>query len=88
VVKEDVNADVRQFILKTFPRARKQHVKDDDALIERGMLDSLGILEVVSFIEKRFAISVADDDLVPEHFETIDRIGSYIQSRTNPNSAS
>lgn len=81
MVKADINADVRQFILKQFPLARKQGVKDSDALIEGGMLDSQGVLEVVVFIEERFAITVADEDLVPEHFQTIDRIGAYIQSK-------
>ena len=78
----DINADLRQFIFKKFPLARKQQVKDGDALLEGGMLDSQGVLEVVSFIEERFTITVADEDLVPEHFQTIDRIGAYIQSKT------
>jgi acyl carrier protein len=84
VVRADVNADIREFILKMFPRARRLQVKDDDALIEGGMLDSQGVLEVVSFIEKRFAISVADEDLAPEHFQTIERIGAYVEGKTKP----
>jgi acyl carrier protein len=82
VVTSDINADVRKFIFKTFPLARKQQVKDGDALLEGGMLDSQGVLEVVSFIEQRFGITVPDEDLVPEHFQTIARIGGYIQSKT------
>ena len=82
-MRADVNADIRQFILKKFPLARKQQVKGGDALLESGMLDSQGVLEVVSFVEERFAITVADDDLVPEHFQTIDRIGAYIQRKIN-----
>ena len=83
MMQADVNTDVRRFILQKFPLARKQQVKDNDALLEGGMLDSQGVLEVVSFIEERFAISVADEDLVPEHFQTIDRIGAYIHSKTS-----
>jgi acyl carrier protein len=80
-VQADINTDIRQFILKKFPLARKQQVKDSDALLESGALDSQGVLEVVSFLEERFAISVADEDLVPENFQTIDRITSYIRSK-------
>jgi len=83
VVRADVNADIRDFILKIFPRARKLQVKDDDALIESGMLDSQGVLEIVHFIEKRFAITLADEDLVPEHFQTIERIGAYVEGKIN-----
>ena len=82
MVNSDINADVRNFIVKTFPLARKQQVKDGDALLEGGMLDSQGVLEIVSFIEQRFAITVPDEDLVPEHFQTIALIGAYIGRRT------
>ena len=82
MINTDITADLRKFILKTFPLARKQQVKDGDALLEGGMLDSQGVLEVVSFIEQRFAITIPDEDLVPEHFQTIARIGAYVESRT------
>lgn len=82
MVNTDINSDVRKFILKAFPLARKRQVKDGDALLEGGMLDSQGVLEVISFIEERFSIHVPDEDLVPEHFQTIAGIAAYVQSRT------
>jgi acyl carrier protein len=81
MVGRDLNADVRQFILNKFPLARKQRIRDSDALLESGMLDSLGVLDVVAFIEQEFSISVVDEDLVPENFRTIDRIVAFIQSK-------
>jgi acyl carrier protein len=80
-MKSDVNRDVREFILKTFPLARKRQVRDSDALLEGGILDSLGILEVVSFIGQRYGIAVEDYDLIPEHFQTIERMVAYIQTK-------
>jgi acyl carrier protein len=79
----EINGDLRQFILKKFPLARKQQVKDSDDLLEGGMLDSQGVLEVVTFIEERFMITIPDEDLIPEHFQTIDRIGAYVHSRAD-----
>lgn len=72
---------VREFILQQFPRARKQQIKDSDQLLESGMLDSLGVLQVVTFIEQRYGFTVSDDDLVPENFQTIDRMNAFIQSK-------
>ena len=80
-----MNADVREFILKKFPLARKQQVKDSDLLLENGMLDSQGVLEVVSFIEEKFSITVADEDMVPANFRTIDRIVDFVHTKTNHN---
>jgi acyl carrier protein len=83
VMGKNLHTDVRQFILKKFPLARKQQVKDSDALLESGMVDSQGVLEVVNFIEQEFSITVADDDLVPENFQTIERIAAFVQSKTH-----
>lgn len=76
----DVTAAVRQFVLRQFPLARKNRIENSDALLEGGILDSMGILEVVTFIESEYAVSVADDDLVPENFQNIDCIAAFIRS--------
>ena len=78
----DLAADVRGFILKSFPLARKQQIKNSDALLESGMIDSQGVLEVVAFIEREFSTVVADEELSPENFQTIDRIAAFIRSKT------
>jgi acyl carrier protein len=72
---------VREFILRQFPRARKQQINNSDHLLESGTLDSLGILQVVTFIEQEYGFTVSDEDLVPENFQTIDRISAYIDSK-------
>ena len=78
---KDLNTDIRQFITKKFPLARKRQIQDADALLETGMLDSQGVLEVVGFVEQTFSITVADEDLVPENFQSIDRIAAFIEAR-------
>lgn len=72
---------VREFILHQFPRARKRQINNSDPLLEGGLLDSLGILEVVTFIEQEYGFTVSDEDLVPENFRTIDRIGAFIKNK-------
>jgi acyl carrier protein len=80
----DLGADVRVFILKSFPLARKQQIKNSDALLESGLIDSQGVLEVVAFIEREFSTIVDDEELSPENFQTIDRIAAFIRSKTAP----
>jgi acyl carrier protein len=82
-MKDNPKTQVRQFILKQFPSVRKRRLGDSDALLESGLVDSLGVLHVVAFIEQEFSIKVLDDDLVPENFQTIDRITAFIADRTN-----
>jgi acyl carrier protein len=75
------NIKIREFIWKKFPLARKRQLKDSEALLESGILDSLGVLDLVQFIEKEFSILVSDDELTPENFQTIDRIAAFIRTK-------
>ena len=74
----------RTFLVTNFPLARS--VGDDDALLSNGVLDSLGILEVVTFVEQEFAITIIDDELVPENFQSISRLGVFVQAKLNGSS--
>lgn len=60
-----------------------EHIKltSDLSLVENGILDSTGILEVVGFIESTFGITVEDQDLVPEHFDSIAKMVRYIETK-------
>jgi acyl carrier protein len=52
-----------------------------DPLIEGGLLDSLGVMRVVSFCEETFGIELADTDVVPENFETVSAIAKLIDAK-------
>src|SRR5271168_654431 len=78
MAENHLNAQIREFILEKFPLARKQQLKDTDALLETGILDSLGVLDLVTFIEQKFSIGMTDDELVPENFQTIERIAAFV----------
>jgi len=75
--------EIRQFILDKFPLARKKQLKDSDALLDGGILDSLGVLDLVTFIEQKYSIAIHDEELVPENFQTVDRIAAFIGAKKN-----
>ncbi|MGO9231756.1 MAG: acyl carrier protein [Bryobacteraceae bacterium] len=53
-----------------------------DSLFESGLLDSFSLADLVTQLEKEFAIKVPDSDLVPRKFDSIDRIEAYVASRS------
>ena len=53
----------------------------DESLIESGVVDSTGLLELVSFVETRYGLQIPDEDLLPENFETLANISAYITAR-------
>jgi acyl carrier protein len=56
-------------------------LENTTSLLETGIVDSLGLLRLVIFIQERFGITVDDEDLVPEHFDSVDAICAYLRSQ-------
>lgn len=79
--QNQITDSVRQFILEHFPSARRRPLGEGDALLQSGIIDSMGVLDVVTFIENDFGITVNDDDLTPENFQTIGQIATYVQKK-------
>jgi acyl carrier protein len=59
----------------------EKSLSDEDSLLENGIIDSTGVLELVAFVEEKFQISVEDEELVPENFDSIRKIASFIQRK-------
>jgi acyl carrier protein len=72
---------IRQFVFEKFPLARQRSISDTDPLIDSGIIDSLGVLDLVAFLEAEFGICVADEDLVPDHFQSISCLAAFVQSK-------
>jgi acyl carrier protein len=75
----DVKKEIREFIVENFLFGNREKLPDDDdSFLQKGLIDSTGILEVVSFIEEKFGIRVEDDDLVPENLDSVRRLADFI----------
>jgi acyl carrier protein len=55
---------------------------DDDQLVESGIIDSLGVMTLLSFLDEKFSIQVSGDDLVPENFASISAIAALIERQS------
>ena len=70
---------IRQFVKSGLMRGKNVFdLEVTDNLIETGVIDSLGIQILISFLEKNFSISIADEDLIPDNFETVDAIWAFV----------
>lgn len=76
----DVKQQLRGFIMKNFVTAEK-NLDDDTPLIEKGIVDSFGFLEVLTFIEKNFGVKIDDDAFQKGLGDSISSLAEYI--RTN-----
>lgn len=57
----------------------RQQVSPTDSLLDAGVIDSVGIFELVSYLEGQFGVKVADDEIVPDNFETVERIAALVE---------
>jgi acyl carrier protein len=72
---------IREFLKRHHPAPRVDAIADDQSLLLAGLLDSTLMLDLVSHLEKSLAITIGEDDLIPENFESIAAIQRYLHSR-------
>lgn len=69
---------VREFLVSNFYIAETNLLKADTSLLDQGVIDSTGVLEVIGFIEETFGITVDDTELLPENLDSIEGIARYV----------
>lgn len=81
-MSDTIKDAVKAFVIENFLFGDAAHpLADTDSLIENGIIDSTGILELVAFIEERYGIAVADADIVPANLDSLARISAFIASK-------
>lgn len=78
-----VSDQIRDFVLEKFPQAKKKSLRDTDKLLESGIVDSLGILDLVAFLESIFQVHISDEELLPENFQTVEAIARFVERKRN-----
>jgi acyl carrier protein len=77
---------VRGFIVENFLFGDGESLREDMSLMEEGIMDSTGILELLFFIEETFGFSVEDDELIPENMDSLQNIARFVDRKLNSNS--
>ena len=77
-----VSADIEQFILSELTQGRGITAIDpQENLLSKGIVDSHGVMELVGFLEERYGITVGDEDLSPENFESVASIEAFVERK-------
>jgi len=77
----DYKNSLIKFIQDEFVRKRGGEIKQDEDLLSSGLIDSLGILKLVSFMEEQFVIEIPSEDVVYENFHSIESMSRYLANR-------
>ena len=74
---------IRNFLVSNFYVSDVKALVNDTSLLDQGIVDSTGVLEVIGFIEETFGIIVEDSELLPENLDSIQGIAQYVIRKTN-----
>jgi acyl carrier protein len=74
---------IRRFLTERAWLTDSTEVSESDSLLEKGVLDSLAMIELVSFIEQTFQVRIHDEELMPENFDSLAAMEAFITSKRN-----
>jgi acyl carrier protein len=72
---------IRAFIVENFLFGHEDSLRDEASFLDEGIIDSTGILELVSFLEETFAIALEDEELTPENLDSITNVVSFLNKK-------
>jgi len=81
----DIQPEIYDFILENFLFGKADGLASDDSLVGKGVIDSTGVLELVSFIQQRFGIRMEDQEVIPDNLHSITKLVSFITRKLSQN---
>lgn len=83
-MKQPIEPLIREFVQKNLLfGANGKSLTDDTSFLESGIIDSTGILELVTFLEGKFSIRIADEEVLPENLDSVSRVTRFVSSKLN-----
>ena len=78
----ETKSKLREFITENFLfGSDEDRFKDEDSFLDNGIIDSTGVLELVSYIEEEFDLEVKDEELIPDNFDSLNKLVTYIENK-------
>jgi len=77
----EMKQKIKTFIVENFLFGSEDGLKDETSFLEEGIIDSTGILELVTFLEEEYSITVEDEELVPENLDSINNVTAFLERK-------
>ena len=85
---EPLETEIRAFVVENFLFGQDDEtLTAQSSLVESGIIDSMGVAEIVAHIESRYGVTVGDDELVPDNLDSISRIASFVARKKQAQAA-
>jgi acyl carrier protein len=81
LIESDVKSGIKEFILKYLVKEPGLMIDEDTSLLENGIIDSTGVMELVFFMESSFNIRVEDEEIIPDNLDSVNKLLKYVLSK-------
>ncbi|MBI4320273.1 MAG: acyl carrier protein [Chloroflexi bacterium] len=81
ITHQAIKKQVRTFVFDNFIFDEETTLGDDDSFLENRIIDSTGVLELIMFVEETFGIEVADEEVIPENLDSLERLAEYVMRK-------
>jgi acyl carrier protein len=78
---DDIKPPVREYVLARLEPRGVTSVADDESLIEAGIVDSLGVFQLIAFLEDRFGVRIQDHEILLNNFHTVDAVVNFVAAK-------
>lgn len=79
---EHLNNELRTFIVENFLFGQASEFSDDDSFLKSGIIDSTGVVELISWVEERYSIRIEDDEILPDNLDSINKVSRFVTRKT------
>lgn len=74
----NISEDMRKFVVMTFLFGDPVPLQDDASLMHSGIIDSTGILELVTFLETNYHVTIANEEMIPENLDSVNKLARFL----------
>ena len=78
---------VREFVVENFLFGDGDQLQEETSFMESGIIDSTGILELITFLEEKYEIKIEDDELIPENLDNLQNVARFVDRKVEARSA-
>jgi acyl carrier protein len=82
IVTNSIEQKIRQYVADNFFLKEDYLIQDDDSFLQKGVIDSTGVLELITFAQDTFNITIEDSELVPENLDSVRNLAAFIRIKT------
>jgi acyl carrier protein len=76
-----IRDDIRGFVVDTFLFGEDEGLLDDSSFLEEGIVDSTGIMQLVSFLQEQYRVAIEDEELIPDNLDSIGRVADFVEEK-------